>query len=315
MSRHSRRRQGRYAPAGLAAATLVVSLVLATNARAMCCVCRSCSGAAFCVDGLADAVACSSFCVDAGCPSTVYDIADTCADGCDGAPDAPTATASPTPSATPTATISATATETPTAADTGSPTPTATATATPTPQLAGRITYYNGGGAVPAVAVALVGDTPGNAASDDAGDYGFAVAGPGNVSLQPQKLGQFAAAVTALDATWALQAVAQLRTLSPEQHLAADVTGNGTVSALDATLILQFQAGLIAQLPAGDLCNSDWLFVPVPSPTPDQTLVPPALTGGVCQAGRITLTGFAPPLAGRDFHAVLIGDVTGNWAP
>ncbi|MFN8641425.1 MAG: dockerin type I repeat-containing protein [Candidatus Binatia bacterium] len=341
------------------AAAAIAVLATAADAGAMCCVCRSCSGAAFCVDGVANAPACSNLCLSAGCPSTLYDNADSCAGGCDGAPEAPTATASATPSETPTATPSNTVTTTATPVDTATATPTATAsetatktstatasetptvtptatgtptsaltltpTATPTasatatatgpPQLAGRVTYYSNSGPVPAASVAMVGDTPANATSDGAGAYGFPVAGPGNISLQPQKNGQFNAAITSLDATYVLRAIAQLQTLTPAQQLAADVTGNGTFSALDATVILQFQAGLIDRLPAGGLCGSDWLFVPVPSPTPNQLLVEPKLTGGVCQQGRITLTSFAPPLTGRDFQGILLGDVTGNWSP
>lgn len=359
MRDRSTRRQGRVRGFWIVAATVVALAALAADARAMCCACRDCGGASFCVDGLANALACSTFCVDAGCPSTVFDSVDTCAGGCDGAPEAPTATASATPSETPTVTPTGTATDTATPIDTATATPsdTATSSATPTdtatetptatitptpelshtptatptatatatvsatatatgpPQLSGRVSYYNGGGAVPDVNVAMVGDTPANATSDGAGDYGFPVAGPGNISVQPQKQGQVNFAVTSLDATYVLQAVAQLRTLTPDEQLAADVTGNGTFSTLDATLILQFQADLIDRFTAADLCGSDWLFVPVPSPTPNQTLVQPQVTGGVCQPGRISFSPFTPPLSGRSFRAILLGDVTGNWTP
>ena len=112
-----------------------------------------------------------------------------------------------------------------------------------------------------------------------------------------------------------LQAVAGIPTLTPEQRLAADVTGNGTFSSLDATRILQFQAGIITKFEAATACGSDWLFKPVPSPTPGQILTQPHVILGVCQPGQISLTGFTPPLAGRDFQAILLGDVTGNWTP
>ena len=353
MSDRSARLSGRFRGLLLGLATMAASLAVAADARAMCCVCRDCSGAAFCVDGVANALVCSQFCVAAGCPSTVFDSVDACAGGCDGAPEAPTATASATPSETPTVTPSgtatdtatptdsATATETPTATATGTatssatatetatetptsefsltptatPTATATVTATGSPQLSGRVTYYHGGGAVPDASVAMVGDTPATAISDGTGDYGFPIAGPGSIALQPQKQGQFNAAVTSLDATYVLQAVAGTRTLSTDEQRAADVTGNGTFSTLDAVFILQFQAGLLDRFAAADACGSDWLFVPVASPTPNQTLVSPQLVNGICQPGRISLTSFTPPLSGRDFRAILLGDVTGNWMP
>ncbi|MFN8641333.1 MAG: dockerin type I repeat-containing protein [Candidatus Binatia bacterium] len=57
--------------------------------------------------------------------------------------------------------------------------------------------------------------------------------------VQAEGGGAVGAAISALDATYVLQAVAQLRTLSPEQALACDVTGNGSLSTVDATLLLQ----------------------------------------------------------------------------
>ena len=345
------RLQGFARVAWLAAALLIAAAAAPRDALAMCCLCRDCGGAAFCVDGVASSLGCATFCVNAGCNSTVFDSMDSCTDGCDGAPEAPTATASPTASDTPTATPSgtvtdtptatatptasdtATASETPTATPTESPsqtptvtntplesstptaTPTATATATHTgpPQLSGNIAYYNGARPVDGAEVVMLGDTPGSAVSDGAGVYGFPVAGPGMISLQPRKLNDVDAAVTALDATLILQAVVDIIELGDDQLLAADVTGNGTISSLDATRILQFQAGLIDRFEAAVACDSDWLFVPVPSPTPSQTLVEPQLSSGICQPGRIAFSSFTPPLGGRDFRAILLGDVTGNW--
>jgi Dockerin type I domain len=349
--------------AWIIAASVIVAVSLASDARAMCCLCRDCSGAAFCVDGLGTSIACSNFCFINGCPSTVYVSNDTCEGGCDGAPDAPTATPSSTATITATTTITATATATRTATATatssvtatatststgvstatptatpsstpsGTPTQTLDITATPTEtptitptssptvtpttasQLSGHISYYNGGGPVPGVNVVMTGSTPANTMTTASGDYGFSVAGPGTVILQPQKNGDFDTGITSFDATLVLQAVVNIITLTPEQELAADVTGNGSFSALDATRILQFQAGIISRFAAADACGSDWLFQPVPSPTPNQTLVQPVVSQSVCQHGRITLTSFTPPLAGRDFHAILLGDVSGNWAP
>lgn len=337
--------------AWLLAALVIAMAATPRQALAMCCLCRDCGGTAFCVDGLNTSLACATFCVNAGCESTVFDSADSCAGGCDGAPEAPTATASATrtqtatatatstvtdtatPTATATATPSDTATNTATATVTGTPSETATVTATPEasptasetatatpsatptgpPQLAGNIRYYAGDRPVEDAEVLLLGDTPGNATSDEAGAYGFPVAGPGMVTLQPQKQNDVDFAVTAFDATLVLQAVVDIIDLDADQLLAADVTGNGTISALDATRILQLQAGLIDRFEAADLCGSDWLFVPEASPTPDQTLVEPQLGSGVCQPGRISFSAFTPPLDGRDFRAILLGDVSGNW--
>jgi len=55
--------------------------------------------------------------------------------------------------------------------------------------------------------------------------------------------------VTAYDASLVLQYVVGLIKLSLDEQAIADVTGDNTVSALDATLILQYTVGLITQFP------------------------------------------------------------------
>ena len=56
--------------------------------------------------------------------------------------------------------------------------------------------------------------------------------------------------ITAYDASLVLQYVVGLIELSPKEWEAADVTDNDKVSALDAALILQYSVGLITEFPA-----------------------------------------------------------------
>ncbi|MDX2167225.1 MAG: dockerin type I domain-containing protein [Deltaproteobacteria bacterium] len=380
---------------GLLTIVLAAAAFAPDAAEGMCCVCRNCTGAAFCVDGLQTSQTCTGFCLSVGCTATTYDGADACAGGCDSAPVAPTATppstatatltrtatltatatatftatATATATATPTttdtvthtptdtpthtpvdtttpsatATITATATESATPADTATTTETATPsetptitstpedtatpsatatitqtpTITPTPALGGVVRYYSSDDPVPGVNVSLLGGMPESTTTDANGHYGFADAGSGMLSIQPSKDGDFGDAITSLDASFILQAIAQLRTLSPDQLLAGDVTGDGTISTLDASLILQFQVQLISEFPAAApaVCDSDWLFRPSPVAAPNQTLVQPVLSGGVCQQGEIVFDPFSPPQGGQNFTAILLGDVTGNWTP
>jgi len=100
---------------------------------------------------------------------------------------------------------------------------------------------------VPGVQLALIDGSPATASTDANGNFGFTSVGSGMQMLEPTKQGDVNNAITALDATFVLQFVAGLRTFTGDQHLAGDVTGNGTVSALDATRILQFQAGTLPQ--------------------------------------------------------------------
>ena len=55
--------------------------------------------------------------------------------------------------------------------------------------------------------------------------------------------------VTAYDASLVLRYVVGLTDFSVERKQAAYVTGDGTITALDAVLILQYTVGLITQFP------------------------------------------------------------------
>jgi hypothetical protein len=121
-------------------------------------------------------------------------------------------------------------------------------------------------------------------------------------------------AISTLDAAWILQSVMELRHLNRFQQIACDVTGNGTVSALDAALVLRYKVSLVKEpFPVSLACGSDWAFVPVPSPLPNQTVLEPAMTLGSCQAGSILYNPLAEAAAGQDFLAIAFGDCTGNW--
>jgi len=307
----------RLAPlAGLTLMVMLCGTALPRLAEAMCCGCSSCTSGGFCIDGTANALTCATLCVAAGCTDANFGIADTCDGGCGGGPAEPTTTASGTATGTVTSTptVTGTATDTPPASAT--PTATLGATATLTPALSGRIGYYVGDRPVEDVEVLLVGTAAALVMTDANGDYAFATAAPGPEKLQPRKNGDFNVAVTALDANRVLQYVAGIMPLDDDQRLAGDVTGNGMVSALDATRILQFQAGIITKFLASTTCQSDWLFRPDPAIVPGQTLVQPQLSTGMCQMGAIMYDeNFMPPASGQDFVAILIGDVTGNWAP
>ena len=201
---------------------------------------------------------------------------------------------------------------------------TLTPTPTPTPQAtlgsdAGRIRYYS---ADRPVAAALVQNMSGGAVmqsmmTGSTGNYKFNNVPSTNIMVEPRKTGGFGSpnAITALDASWVLQAVAGTRTFDANQRLACDVTGNGTLSALDATRILQRQVGIPTSFGAVDQCGSDWIFKPNPGPATNQRLIQPQISTGTCRRGAIALE----PLVGnailQDFMGILIGDCTGNWQP
>jgi hypothetical protein len=234
-----------------------------------------------------------------------------------------TATGTPTPtptfSATPTLTASPSATGTPTESASPTITPTPSVTATPTPtapaDLSGRVFYYRDARPVPGVTVNAIGAPPQSTVSNAAGDYAFAEVLADSLSLRPEKLGDFGAGISSLDAAFASQRAVGQRTFDTFQELACDVTGNGSVGSLDVARIRQLRLGILARFEVAVACGSDWLFLPVPLLLPGQDASAPQIGGGACQLGSISYTPLAPPAGGQDFIAILFGDCTGNWQP
>ena len=93
--------------------------------------------------------------------------------------------------------------------------------------------------------------------------------------------------ITSQDAARAAEFAVGLATLTANQQIAADVTGNGTITSQDAARIAQFVAGLSV---AGS--TGQWKFVP---------------------ASR-TYASVNANLTGENYDAILIGDITGDWA-
>jgi hypothetical protein len=197
---------------------------------------------------------------------------------------------------------------------TQSPTPTATPN---TPNLDGRIRYFSADRPVPGASVQLNIGALRTTTTDAMGEYEFANVPPGNAVIEPRKAGDFGmpVAITALDASWVLQSVAGTRSFDESQRLAADVTGDGTVSVLDATRILQRQVGSLARFAVAARCNSDWVFRPMPGAVPNQRLIQPLISTGMCRRGAIALEPLAGSAADQGFLGILFGDPTGNWQP
>lgn len=196
------------------------------------------------------------------------------------------------------------------------PTPSATATATPTPYaVSGAIQLFAGNQPVPDVTVVASGAGQVAAVSGADGGYSAAPLPAGAWTLTPRRLGGANTARSALDAVWILQRVAGTRPFGSAQNLACDVSGNGTCTAFDATLVLQRIANIIDGFDAVAACQSDWLFQPIPGPAPFQSLTQPQLSTGTCQMGAISYAPLTGSAGNQHFVAILLGDVTGNWTP
>ena len=233
----------------------------------------------------------------------------------------PTPTSTALPTLTPTRTATRTATLPPTASPSQTPTPTLTSTSTPTNTpvpivgVSGQILYYSNSQPVDGTTVQVQGGTALSTASDPSGQFSVSGLTPASYQIQPQKVGEQGAGISSLDAVYVLQAMVSMRTLTPEQRLACDVTGNGALSALDASIILQYKVGMLTTLPVAVTCNSDWAFIPNVTPLSTQQLTQPTMATGSCQAGAIDFNPLDTTLTGQNFTGVLFGDCTGNWQP
>jgi hypothetical protein len=164
--------------------------------------------------------------------------------------------------------------------------------------VSGTVFYYrdaSGGGSEPSVKpVPNVGIGGSGTGTTDV-DGAYVVGGLyGNVTITPVgRYGDTDGAISSLDAARVAMAAVGRETLSANQTLAGDVTGNGTLSALDASWVARFSAQLVSRFPAATTSGSDWRFVPA--------------------SYSVTLIGHDE--AGKDFLAILYGDVTGDWTP
>ena len=156
--------------------------------------------------------------------------------------------------------------------------------------VSGTVTYYTAARPVEGVTMTLDGSASYSQATGADGAYAIANVPSDNYVLTGSKSdGVEAGDISALDASFVLQHDAGLITLDPHQSIAGDVNASGQATAFDASLILQHAVGLIALPFPGS--GRVWAFSP-PS------------------------RGFTPlnlDQTGQDFAGILIGDVTGNW--
>jgi len=228
----------------------------------------------------------------------------------------PTATRTPTqpPTSTPTASVTPTAVRTATPSGTRTTTHTPTPTDTPAGSIAGVIRYYDTGVPVPDADVFIRNTTGESAQTSSAqGGYVFDPVTTTDWKVEPRKIGDARAGISVLDAAYALQHAIGSNTLDPLQQLACDVTGNGTVSVLDSSLILRFVLGMTTRFPVAQTCASDWAFWPAPLAIVNQHVVQPSMHVGTCVRGAIELSPLAGRISQQDFLGLLFGDCTRNW--
>lgn len=169
--------------------------------------------------------------------------------------------------------------------------------------IKGRLVYC--GDALIAVkdaSVRLTGASSQTCVSDNNGDYSFQNLALANYTVSPEKINDNKGAITPYDASLVLRHEVGTATLTPYQKLAADVTANGTVSALDASWILRYCVESVSQFPVAQ----DWTFVPFDFTITDANwqTAPRSRSYTPLQTDQLS----------QNFMSVLYGDVSGNWS-
>jgi hypothetical protein len=187
--------------------------------------------------------------------------------------------------------------------------------------VSGTVRYYrddSGAGTepsakpVPNVGIDRTQDAAADATTGGSGTYTFGNLS-GNVTLTTvakygtPRASDHNGAVGSFDASVVARAGASLVTLTPNQRIAADVTGDGTVGAFDASFVARFAAGLIDHFNVAITTGSDWKFVRC------DAYAFPGDPG--CGSPAYSFTPITQAESGKNFYAILYGDVTGNWQP
>jgi hypothetical protein len=181
--------------------------------------------------------------------------------------------------------------------------------------IAGVVFYYSTGAVVSDVDVDLEGPSPATFPTDGTGQFAFSDLGAGPWLVSPRKNGGANDAISALDAARVLLDMAGTESLDFLQTLACDVNADGGLDVADAVLIVSRRVGLIAQFPVAAACNSDWMFIPFPTPAAGQSTTFPNPATVPCTSGTIGFDPLNGQALGQNFLAVLYGDCTGNWKP
>jgi hypothetical protein len=185
--------------------------------------------------------------------------------------------------------------------------------------ISGTVRYYRDGATsvepsvkgTPAVGIDRTQDTVPEAVTGGTGGYAFGnLAGSLSVSTTP-KLGSPRAsdhngAVTSFDASLIARHSVGLMTLSANQQIAGDVTGNGAVGSYDAAQVAQFAVQQIDHFEVAVATGSDWRFLRCDH-----------YVSATVQDCGAPVYAHAPLGGSRvdDFYAVLYGEVSGNWEP
>ncbi|MBN2413018.1 T9SS type A sorting domain-containing protein [candidate division KSB1 bacterium] len=167
--------------------------------------------------------------------------------------------------------------------------------------LSGSAKYYTGSPELQDVKIDISGGLTNSVMTNASGFYEFSnLVSGANYQLTASKPrnSQTESAISTFDASYALRFWASLITLNEEQKIAADVSGNGEITAFDASIILRYYVGQdVSQYEV-----AKWKFV-----------VPP-VTNWLSPTTIRSYTSLSSSQTNQNFNGILIGDITGNYS-
>ncbi len=165
--------------------------------------------------------------------------------------------------------------------------------------ISGKVEYYSNSRPISEVNLTLGNEI---AQTGNDGTFTFSMIPGGDYDLVPSKSGDLRNGISAFDASQVLLYSVGLTNLDPYQMIAADVSGNGSVTSYDASYILRYTVGLIESFPVGE----EWRFVPKDHNLDD--------SNWNSAPDRISYAPLSSNMSDQNFVGILYGDVTGNWA-
>ncbi len=172
-------------------------------------------------------------------------------------------------------------------------------------QIAGTIKYQGTGIPVPNTLLQLSGYQISDRLADTNGNYAFSALHYANYFLRPQKFGDQNRSVTPFDAALILQYVVGNNRLTPYQLIAADVSGDSTISAFDASLIMRYSVRLEKKFPVMADSLDCWNFVPASYPIND--------TNWVAHPDSLVYQPLDQDQFNQNFIGMIYGDISQNW--
>ncbi len=172
-------------------------------------------------------------------------------------------------------------------------------------QIAGSVKYQGTGIPVPNTRLQLSGQQTLSRFTDINGNYSVNGLHYGDFILRPQKTDDQGRSITPFDAALILQYVVGTSQLTPYQLIAADVSGDSTISAFDASLIMRYSVRLEDKFPVMADSLDLWDFVPTSYPIND--------TNWISYPDSLVYQPLEKDQFNQNFIGIIYGDVSQNW--